>query len=62
MMNNLVRDERSNAILNTDVQSLNKYKAEKAFRKKVETLSKEVKDLKEMLEKVCEKLDQIENS
>lgn len=61
-MNNLVRDERSNAILNTDVQSLNKYKAEKAFRKKVETLSKEVKDLKEMLEKVCEKLDQIENS
>lgn len=61
-MNNLVRDEKSNAILNTDVQSLNKYKAERAFRRKVESLSKEVKDLKEMLEKVCEKLDNIENS
>lgn len=62
MMSNRVRDERSNAILNTDVQSLNKYKAERAFRRKVENLSKEVSDLKEMLEKICEKLDQIEKS
>ena len=62
MINNLVRDEKSNAILNTDVQSLNKYKAERAFRQKVERLSKDVSDLKEMLEKVCEKLDQIEKS
>lgn len=61
-MNNLVRDQNSNAILNTDVQSLNKYKAERAFRKKVESLTKEVNDLKEMLEKVCEKLDKIENN
>lgn len=61
-MSNRVRDERSNAILNTDVQSLNKYKAERAFRRKVENLSKEVSDLKEMLEKICEKLDQIEKS
>jgi tRNA U34 5-carboxymethylaminomethyl modifying GTPase MnmE/TrmE len=50
--NRLIRDERSKAILNTDLEALNKYKKEREQARKFELLSKEVKEVKETLNRI----------
>lgn len=57
-----VRDENSNAVLNTDVAALNKYKSERALYRKVESLTKELISVKATLIRVSERLEQIENN
>jgi uncharacterized coiled-coil DUF342 family protein len=57
----LQRDKHSNAIINTDVTALNKYKQERALHRKVDALSKEVAEIKQTLTRVCETLDKTEN-
>ena len=57
----LQRDSHSQAIINTDVASLNKYKQERALHKKLNSLAQEVSECKKVLESVCERLDRIEN-
>ena len=57
----LQRDKHSNAIINTDVSALNKYKQERALHRKVDALSKEVAEIKQTLARVCETLDKTEN-
>ena len=49
----MIRDEKSKALINNDVSALNKYK--------LESLSKEVTEIKKILNSVCEKLDKIES-
>jgi hypothetical protein len=49
IINNRIRDERSNAVLNTDAEGLNKYKKERDNVRKIESLSREVKEIKETL-------------
>lgn len=58
----MIRDERSNALLNDDAISLNKYKLERERIRRFEQLAKEVMDIKMVLHSVCEKLDRIERS
>ena len=58
----LQRDPNTQAVLNTDVMALNKYKQERALFRKVEMLTKELVAVKETLVRVCEKLEKIENS
>lgn len=55
------RDPLTNAVLNTDLAALNKYKMERQLHRKVTTLTKEVEGIKKTLERVCEKLEKIEN-
>ena len=57
----LERDKHSNAIINSDVSALNKYKQDRALHRKVDALSKEVADIKQTLTRVCETLDKTEN-
>lgn len=58
----LRRDEHSNAVLNTNVAALNKYKKERALYRQVESLSRELHVVKKCLSDICEKLDKIENN
>ena len=58
----LQRDPHSKAIINNDVQALNKYKQERALYRKVEVLAKELVVIKETLVRVCEKLEKIEKN
>jgi len=55
---NLVRDKESNAILNVDDISLNKYKQEREqflkLKRENDQLKKDVTDIKEMLLKLME--------
>lgn len=57
----LVRDEKTNALLNHDAISLNKYKIERDRIRKIDMLAKEVKEIKAVLNSVCERLDKIES-
>lgn len=56
----LARDENSNAIINTDVVALNKYKQERALHRKIAQLTKEVSSAKQCLENVNQRLENIE--
>lgn len=59
-MINRKRDQKTSAVLNTDVAALNKYKQERALHRKVETLSRDVGEIKNLLSSVCERLEKIE--
>ena len=57
----MIRDEKTKALLNSDIVSLNKYKLERNRIRKIESLSKEVREIKKVLTSVCERLDRIES-
>lgn len=59
-MMNRRRDPKTSAILNTDAAALNKYKQERALHRKVESLSREVGEIKNLLNSVCDRLEKIE--
>jgi hypothetical protein len=56
----MIRDEKTNALINDDVISLNKYKVERDKIRKMTQLTHEVKEIKTVLTSVCERLDRIE--
>jgi hypothetical protein len=58
---NLVRDEKTGALLSNDAPSLNKYKRERDRIRKYDSLCKEVKEIRAVLNSVCERLDKIES-
>ena len=53
----LLRDNKSKALLNTDIGSLNDYKNRKKLAEKVDTLAQEVNSMKKMLSLILTKLD-----
>jgi hypothetical protein len=61
MINTLARDPKTQAVVNTDVAALNKYKQERALYKKVNALAKELEEMKICLLNVCDRLDRIES-
>lgn len=58
----LRRDPHSGAVLNADAAALNKYKQERALHRKVESLSKELNQVKATLSRVCERIEELEKS
>ena len=50
-----------NAVLNTDVAALNKYKSERALYRKVAKLTSELEEIKAIVMSLSERLDNIEN-
>ena len=61
MITSLARDPNTQAVVNTDVAALNKYKQERALHRKVNALTKELEEMKICLSNVCERLDRIES-
>lgn len=57
----MIRDERTKALLNDDIASLNKYKIERDRVRRMEQLSKEMIEIKKVLSSVCERLEKIES-
>jgi hypothetical protein len=58
----LIRDENSSAVLNTDMAALNKYKSERALYRKVESLTKDLVEIKQCLIHISDRLEKIENN
>ena len=53
----MIRDDRSKAILNTDSESLNKYKRERDQSRKIEMLCAELKEVKIKLTEVLQLIE-----
>lgn len=56
------RDTKTNAILNTDAEALNKYKLERAYYRKVETLHKDILEIKQSITSIYERIEKLENN
>lgn len=59
---NLHRDQNSQAVINTDLAALNKYKSERTLYRKVEMLSHELVEIKECMTRLNERLEKIESN
>lgn len=57
----MIRDQKSKALINDDVTSLNKYKMERDRVRKMENLSREVIEMKKILSELSEKIEKIES-
>lgn len=58
----MIRDQKSKALINNDVDALNKYKIERDRARKMEQLAKDVLEIKNTLSSVCNRLEKIESS
>lgn len=58
----LVRDQNSQAVINTDLAALNKYKSERTLHRKVEMLSNELVEIKKCMTRLNERLEKIESN
>lgn len=61
MNEGITRDDKSNAILSNDSDALNKYKAERNFRRQVNRLERDVNEIQETLANMCERITKLEN-
>lgn len=55
------RDVKSKAVLNTDVESLNKYKLERSYYRKVDQLQADILEIKRSIISICEKIERLES-
>ena len=53
----IIRDERSKALLNTDIESLNKYKRERERHQKMEKLCEEMKEVKIKIDEILKLIE-----
>jgi DNA-binding transcriptional regulator GbsR (MarR family) len=58
----MIRDEKSKALINNDLEALNKYKMERKQFRKMEELVKEMTEIKTKLASVCERLEKVEKA
>lgn len=58
---NVKRDSHSQAILNTDAQALNKYKMERLYYRKIDSLKSDVMEIQETLAIMCDRIAKLEN-
>jgi|DEB0MinimDraft_4_1074332.scaffolds.fasta_scaffold14671_2 hypothetical protein len=57
----MIRQKESKALVNDNIAALNKYKIERDRIRKIDDLSKEVREIKVVLASVCKKLESIES-
>jgi hypothetical protein len=60
-MTKLVRDPHSNAIVNNDIEALNKYKVERSYYRKVDKLQQDILEIKRSIITIYEKIEKLEN-
>ena len=56
-----IRDENSNAVLATDSQSLNKYKKERHYYRKIDQIQSDVHEIQQTLSDMCKRINKLEN-
>lgn len=57
---NSKRDPNSKAIINTDAEALNKYKLERRYYRKVDSISKDVEEIKNIIANICKRIELLE--
>lgn len=57
----IYRDEKTKALINNDVAALNKYKLERNNQRKIDSLCKELTEVKSTLSKLCSVIEKLES-
>lgn len=57
----LIRDKKSQAVLNTDAAALNKYKIERSYYRKIDIIQQDILEIKRSLITIWEKIEEMEN-
>lgn len=57
----MIRDNKSNALLNTDLKELNNYKIQRNRERKLENLRHEVTEIRTLINRVIDRIEKIEN-
>lgn len=57
----MYRDAKTQALINKDSAALNKYKLERDNNRKMESLSKEITEVKQTLAKLCDVIQKLES-
>jgi hypothetical protein len=55
------KDEKTQAVLNTDVAALNKYKIKRTYYRKVDNLTNDILEIKRSLITIWERIEELEN-
>ena len=55
------RDAKTHAVLNTDVESLNKYKLERSYYRKIDQLQSDILEIKKSIVSICERIERLES-
>ena len=55
------RDAKTHAVLNTDIESLNKYKLERSYYRKVDQLQADILEIKKSIINICQKIERLES-
>lgn len=55
------RDAKTHAVLNTDIESLNKYKLERSYYRKVDQLQADILEIKKSIISICQKIERLES-
>jgi len=58
----MIRDNRSNALINNDTKEFHAYKMEKNKHKRIENLQKEVSEIRTLINRVITRIEKIENN
>jgi len=56
----ITRDPNSRAVINKDLEALNKYKTERLYYKRVDRLQNDVVEIQSTLVRICERIDALE--
>lgn len=54
------RDPKSKAIINTDAEALNKYKLERSYYRKVDSISSDIAEIKDIIANMCKRIEILE--
>jgi hypothetical protein len=55
------RDTKTKAVLNTDIEALNKYKLERTYYRRVDKIQADLLDIKKTIISICERIERLEN-
>jgi hypothetical protein len=56
------RDPNSKAIINTDAEALNKYKLERAYYRKIDSMQKDLIEIKRSIITIFERIEKLESN
>ena len=59
-MNNVKRDKRSGAIVNTDREALNKYKLERKYQNKINKMESDISEMQEYIKELFSRIRYLE--
>jgi hypothetical protein len=56
----MIKDTKSGAVINKDKTTLNKYKLDRKYQRKVDKLEADIEEMQSFISAICERLNNLE--